>query len=423
MSESLRIAIIGGGASGFFAAITAKETNPSADVYIFEKNPQMLVKVGLTGGGRCNLTNSFRNVTDLKQVYPRGHKLMKRLFKQFDYADTIKWFERRGVPLYVQDNECVFPKSDDAQTIISCLTSQARQVGVKMVAGYNLKQITPCEDSSRYTLQFSSKPTADGCNKLIEKTFDRVAFTMGGMPKKDNLQMFSSLGMMVEAPVPSLFPLVVTDKAFCELSGTAVADVSLSIPSTKFRVQGSLLVTHTGMSGPVVLKLSSHAARYLSEHQYVCAVSVNWLAQLGREDVEKQLKQFAISNPKKQLSTINPFALPSRLWHYLLVKSHLVLDRKWAEVGKKSINHLIEVLTNDQYPINGRGKYKEEFVTCGGLALNNVNLNTLESKQHPNLFFAGELLDIDAVTGGFNLQAAWTTGYVVGKHISNLSNE
>ena len=417
MSESLRIAIVGGGASGFLAAITAKEINPSAEVYIFEKNPKMLVKVGLTGGGRCNVTNSFRHVTDLKQVYPRGHKLMKRLFNQFDYKDAIQWFERRGVPLYVQENECVFPKSDDAQTVIDCLISHARQAGVKLVAGYNLKQIVSCEESLQYKLLFSTKPTTGGCSEMIEKTFDRVVFTMGGMPKQEGLQMFSSLGLKVEAPVPSLFPLVVTDKAFCELSGTAIAEVSLSIPSTKFRVQGSLLVTHSGMSGPAVLKLSSHAARYLSEHQYVCAVSVNWLVQLSRQEVEDRLKQFAIINPKKQLSTINPFILPSRLWHYLLEKSHLPLDRKWAEVGQKAFNQLIEVLTNDQYQINGRGKHKEEFVTCGGLALSNVNLNTLESKLHPHLFFAGELLDIDAVTGGFNLQAAWTTGYVVGKHI------
>ena len=417
MSESLRIAIIGGGASGFLAAITAKEINPSAEVYIFEKNPKMLVKVGLTGGGRCNVTNSFRHVTDLKQVYPRGHKLMKRLFNQFDYEDAVQWFERRGVPLYVQENECVFPKSDDAQTVIDCLISQARQAGVKLVAGYNLKQIVPCKESLQYKLLFSTKPATGGCREMVEKTFDRVAFTMGGMPKQEGLQMFSSLGMKVEAPVPSLYPLVVTDKAFCELSGTAIAEVSLSIPSTKFRVQGSLLVTHSGMSGPAVLKLSSHAARYLSEHQYVCAVSVNWLVQLSRQEVEDRLKQFAIINPKKQLSTINPFTLPSRLWHYLLEKSHLPLDRKWAEVGQKAINQLIEVLTNDQYQINGRGKHKEEFVTCGGLALSNVNLNTLESKLHPHLFFAGELLDIDAVTGGFNLQAAWTTGFVVGKHI------
>lgn len=418
MSESLRIAIIGGGASGFLAAITAKEINPFAEVYIFEKNPKMLVKVGLTGGGRCNVTNSFCNVTDLKQVYPRGYKLMKRLFNQFDYADAVQWFERRGVPLYVQENECVFPKSDDAQTVIDCLISHARQVGVKLVAGYNLRKIMPCKDSSQYKLLFFVKQSTGGCGEMIERTFDRVAFTMGGISKQEGMQMFSLLGMKVEPPVPSLFPLVVADKAFCKLSGTAIAEVSLSIPSTKFRVQGPLLVTHSGLSGPVVLKLSSHAARYLSEHQYICGVSINWLVQLSRQEVEERLKQFAIINPKKQLSTINPFVLPSRLWHYLLEKSHLPLDRKWAEIGQKAINHLIEVLTNDQYQINGRGKYKEEFVTCGGLALSNINLNTLESKHHPHLFFAGELLDIDAVTGGFNLQAAWTTGYVVGKYIA-----
>lgn len=418
MSESLRIAIIGGGASGLLAAITAKETNPSIDVYVFEKNPRMLVKVGMTGGGRCNLTNSFRDVTDLKQVYPRGHKLMKRLFNQFDYSDTIKWFERRGVPLYVQDNECVFPKSDDAQTIIDCLITQAHQLGVKLLPGYNLKQIIPCKESLNYQLLFSSKQHKDGGCNMVEKTFDRVAFTMGGLPKNEGLQIFSSLGMAIETPVPSLFPLVVADKAFCELSGTSVSVTIVSIPSTKFRVQGPLLITHSGMSGPAVLKLSSHAARYLSEHQYACSLAVNWLAQLSREEVAKQLTQFIMVNPKKQLSTINPFALPSRLWYYLLDKALLPQERKWAEMGKKSINHLIEVLTNDQYQINGRGKYKEEFVTCGGLAISNVNLNTLESKQYPHLFFAGELLDIDAITGGFNLQAAWTTGYVVGKHIA-----
>lgn len=425
MSESLHIAIIGGGASGFFAAITAKETYPSSEVCIFEKNAKMLMKVGLTGGGRCNLTNSFRDVTDLKQVYPRGHKLMKRLFNQFDYADTMQWFEQRGVPLYVQDNQCVFPLSDDSQTIIDCLVTQARKLGVKLFSGYNLKRITPCENTSQYKLLFSTQQTSNVGKEdaMVEKEFDRVAFTMGGIPKVEGLKMFSSLGLNCQMPVPSLFSLVVADKEFCQLSGTAVAEAMISIPSTKFRVEGSLLITHWGMSGPAVLKLSSHAARYLSEQQYRCRVSINWIHQSNRGEVEELLRLFIMEHSKKQVSTINPFTLPSRLWHYLLIKAHLPLERKWAEVGKKSFNQLIEVITNDQYEITGRGMYKEEFVTCGGLSLSNINLNTLESKLHPHLYFAGELLDIDAVTGGFNLQAAWTTGYVVGKHIGDSDKE
>ena len=399
------IAIIGGGAAGFMAAITARRTNPSCKVTIFERAQKVLAKVEITGGGRCNVTNSFAAISDVKQAYPRGHKLMKRLMKTFSHEDTYKWFEKHGVPLVTQEDECVFPKAQDSHAIIDCLMRQANELGVTICHRYRLTDIHKLEDE-RLKLEFENG---------THRVFHRAIITTGGSPNGRGLQYLAQLGHEIEAPVPSLFTFNIKDRAFCDLMGTVVDPVVTTIPGTKLRAQGPLLVTHWGVSGPAALKLSSYAARLLAENDYKTPLAISWTGERARQEVEENLLKLQAANPRKQLATLHPFGLPSRLWLYILSKLGLEPAKPWAEVGRKTLNRMIETLVNDQYTIAGKGTFREEFVTCGGVSLSSINSKTLESKVCPNLFFAGEVLDIDAITGGFNLQAAWTTGVVAGQ--------
>lgn len=403
----VNVAIVGGGASGFFAAIIAKSKNPNANVTIFEKNQKALAKVMITGGGRCNLTNTFEDISDLKHAYPRGYKLMKRLFKQFDYHEVYKWFEDNGVPLVTQEDLCVFPKSQEASSIVNCLVNKARRLGVNVMTGYKLEKTIQTEDG-RFMLYFKNGQT---------QIFDRVAITTGGSPNINDLNHLRELGHEIETPIPSLFTFNIADKKVLALMGTVVNPVMTSISSTKFRSQGPLLVTHWGFSGPAILKLSSHAARYLHENNYNVDISVNWTNVANRSEIEEYIKKIVSENPNKQLASLRPYDMPSRLWTYIIDKLCISREKKWAELGKSGINRIIEALTNDIYHVSGKGAYRDEFVTCGGVSLSNIDYHTLESKICPHLFFAGEVLDIDAITGGFNLQAAWTTGYIVGQNI------
>ena len=406
----LHIAIIGGGAAGYFAAIEAKRNCPSADITIFEKNQKMLAKVEITGGGRCNLTNSFQGISDAKQAYPRGHKLMKRLFKRFDHRSTYQWFEREGVRLSTQEDECVFPVSQSSHSIINCLTGLATQLGVKQNTQHRLTAISQNEDQS-WLLAF-----ANG----VEARFDRVAITTGGSHNGKGLRMFALLGHDITQPIPSLYTFNINDRGLLQLMGTVVEPVVASIPGTKFRAEGPLLITHWGMSGPADLKLSSHAARHLSECGYQSAIAINWTGESRRSVAEEEIGGIAACNAQKLLATIRPFNIPSRLWLYIISRTGHKAEQRWGEIGKKNLNRIIETLTNDIYQIAGRGKARDEFVTCGGVSLESIDLHTLESKVCKGLFFAGEVLDVDAITGGFNLQAAWTMGHVVGRHIGEL---
>lgn len=403
----VNVAIVGGGASGFFAAIIAKSKNSNANVTIFEKNQKALAKVMITGGGRCNLTNTFEDISDLKHAYPRGYKLMKRLFKQFDYHEVYKWFEDNGVPLVTQEDLCVFPKSQEASSIVNCLVNKARRLGVNVMTGYKLEKTIQTEDG-RFMLYFKNGQT---------QIFDRVAITTGGSPNINDLNHLRELGHEIETPIPSLFTFNIADKKVLALMGTVVNPVMTSISSTKFRSQGPLLVTHWGFSGPAILKLSSHAARYLHENNYNVDISVNWTNVANHSEIEEYIKNIVNENPNKQLASLRPYDMPSRLWTYIIDKLCISREKKWAELGKSGINRIIEALTNDIYHVSGKGAYRDEFVTCGGVSLSNIDYHTLESKICPHLFFAGEVLDIDAITGGFNLQAAWTTGYIVGQNI------
>ena len=392
----MKTAIIGGGAAGFFLAIQLKEMRPEMEVTIFEKSKRVLAKVEISGGGRCNYTNSFAEVKDLSEVYPRGHRLMKRLMKGFSQKDAYEWFEHHGVRLTTQEDQCVFPMSQDSHTIINCFLAETRRYGIEVL----------------------TETKIDSLDQL--SGYDFIAVTTGGSPKAEGLRWLGDMGHELESPVPSLFTFQIADKALHALMGTVVEDVVTMIPGTKLRAQGPLLITHWGMSGPAILKLSSYGARLLAEQNYQAPLAVNWT---GMRDVEviSQLDEIIIRNPQKQLKTIAPCGLPLRLWGYLLEKCLGERSNgRWGSLNKKELNRLTNLLSGgDGYRIAGRAPFKDEFVTCGGIDLSAVNPSTLESRHVPHLFFAGEVLDIDGITGGFNFQAAWTTAYTVACAIVN----
>ena len=386
----MRTAIIGGGAAGFFLAINLKEMMPTMEVTIFEKSKKVLAKVEVSGGGRCNCTNSFEAVRDLSQVYPRGHRLMKRLFKTFDYHDAYSWFENHGVRLVTQDDACVFPASQDSHTIINTFLLYAKRLGVEILTERKITSLDELKD------------------------YDFIIVTTGGMPKT----MLPMVSEPVEEPVPSLFTFNINDDDLRALMGTVVEEATAYIPGTNFKASGPLLITHWGMSGPAILRLSSYAARELHDHQYQMPLAVNWCSEKDAT-VQAELQAIIAQHPQKQLATIRPFNLPTRLWAYLLEKT--LGERaqyRWQHLTQKDLNRLTNCLCNDSYQIAGRAAFKDEFVTCGGISLAAVDTNTLESKHLPRVFFAGEVLDIDGVTGGFNFQAAWTTAYVVAQAIA-----
>ena len=404
-----RIAIIGGGAAGFFLAVNLKERAADAEVCIFEKSRKVLAKVEISGGGRCNCTNSFAEVSDLKIVYPRGDKLMKRLMKVFSHKDAYRWFEERGVPLVTQEDQCVFPKSQDSHSIINCLTAYAHRLGVKVMRSCSCTSIAP--DGEGFSLTFK---TEEGART---ERFDKVAVTTGGSPQRQGLEWLEKLGHSICEPVPSLFTFNINSPSLRKLMGTVVENASASIPGTKFRCTGPLLITHWGMSGPAILKLSSHGARHLAENDYRSPLIVNWTGESNTDSVIERIAETAQENAQKQLSSVRPYAIPQRLWDYLTEKCDMKREKRWGELGRKGINRIANILTNDTYNIEGKSAFREEFVTCGGVSLSSVNMSTLESKHCPGLYFAGEVLDIDAVTGGFNFQAAWTTAYTVAQNI------
>ena len=386
----MKTAIIGGGAAGFFLGINLKEMCPEMEVTIFEKSKRVLAKIEISGGGRCNCTNSFAEVGDLSEVYPRGHRLMKRLMKGFSQEDAYNWFERHGVRLTTQEDQCVFPMSQDSHTIINCCLAEAR----------------------RHNIEIRTEAKIDLLEQLSD--YDFIAVTTGGSPKADGLRWLRDLGHEIETPVPSLFTFQIADEALHALMGTVVENVVTLLPGTKMRAEGPLLITHWGMSGPAILKLSSYGARLLAEQHYQAPLAVNWTKRRDTE-VLTLLNEVMIRNAQKQLKTVPPCGLPSRLWVYLVEKCLGERSNgRWGSLNKKELNRLANLLSGgDSYQIVGRAAFKDEFVTCGGISLSAVNPATLESRHVPHLFFAGEVLDIDGITGGFNFQAAWTTAYTV----------
>lgn len=380
-----RIAIVGAGAAGCFVAQRIRELCPDVSVVLFEAQDRPLKKVAVTGGGRCNLTNSFQLVTDLREVYPRGHQLMKRLMYSWNQWDTMSWFEEHGVRLVTQEDECVFPQSQRAMEIVGVLRR-----GLDIRCGNRV-----------------------GLDDLQD--YDAIVVTTGG---SRNFSWLESSGVEIVPPVPSLFPLRLEPSGLEQLSGALVEDSVASIAGTKFRAEGITLITHNGVSGPCILRLSSYAARYLSEQSFQAPLVMNWLGDVTEDDALELLHSMATENAQKLVCNTHPGQLTSRHWEFLVSRAGIGREVRWSGVGRKQMNRLASVLTADRYKITGRVPYKEEFVTAGGVSLRSVDSSTLECKSRPGLYFAGEVLDVDGVTGGFNLQAAWTMADAVARAVA-----
>jgi len=401
----MKIGIIGGGAAGFFSAIAAKENYPTASVTIFEKSRKLLSKVKISGGGRCNVTNGCTSISELCKAYPRGGRSLKKVFHVFNTKHTMEWFQSRGVPLVIQDDQCVFPVSQDSQSIIDCFLKECRRLGVLIKTQAGVKAIEQTEQGIELHFVDDEQKT---------ESFDKVIVTTGGSPKQSGLAWLEAINHKIEPPVPSLFTFNMPNEKVTQLMGVVVEKAIVAIQGTKLKSEGPILITHWGMSGPSILKLSAFGARLVNEMDYSFKVQVNWCNKQRSDEVMRTLDAVVMQSPNKLLANVKPYGLSERLWLFLLDKCDLSSRKKWGELGKKGLNKLTNVLTNDVYQVKGISKFRDEFVTCGGVSLKNIDLNTMQSKVCPNLYFAGEVLDIDAITGGYNLQAAWSTGFVAG---------
>lgn len=402
----MEVAIIGGGAAGFFAAIAVKEKHPGAHVVIYEKSPKVLSKVKISGGGRCNVTNAVSHISELIKAYPRGGNSLKKLFHRFSNRDTMQWFESRCVPLVTQEDGCVFPAAQDSRMIINCFLNEVRRLGVEIQTSSGISELV--SKNIKWKLVFQQKD-----RESLE--YDKVIVTTGGCARLEGFDWLRKTGHRIEPPMPSLFTFNMPDTPVTRLMGVVVEDVEISLERSRFSSSGAVLITHWGMSGPAVLKLSSFAARELNKRNYEFNIYVNWLGRISRDEAFFLLEEVAVKHSKKMIGNYRPFALPERLWIFLIEKCGFPGNKKWAEIGKKGLNRLLETLVHDCYPVTGKSTFRDEFVTCGGINLKDMDMKTMQSKVAPNLYFAGEVLDVDAITGGFNLQAAWTTGFIAGQ--------
>ena len=406
MKIQKHIGIIGGGAAGFFSALSVKQHHPEYEVTIFEKSAKTLAKVKISGGGRCNVTNATFENKELAKFYPRGGSHLRKAFEQFNAKSTMDWFAERNVPLEILSDNCVFPKSNESQSIIDCFLKEAKvkDVNIKIQTGIN--QIEILGDST-FLL------------KSNDEVFivDKVIVTTGGHPKRVSLEWLERLGHSIIEPLPSLFTFNMPKNPICEFMGNVVEETTVKIEGTKLTAKGPLLVTHWGMSGPAILKLSAWGARILADKNYQFSILVNWLDERKEDDLRSEMNKIIEQHGGKMIGNLNPFPMTSRLWNFLLTKTEISAERRWNEVGKKGINKLINTLLNDRYEVSGKTTFKEEFVTAGGISLDDVDFSTMQSKVVPGIYFAGEVLDIDGVTGGFSFQAAWTTGWIAGKNV------
>ncbi|MGN0201417.1 MAG: aminoacetone oxidase family FAD-binding enzyme [Candidatus Cryptobacteroides sp.] len=402
----MKIAIIGAGAAGSICAIELKRRLPCAEVEVYEAGRKPLAKVAVTGGGRCNLTNSFEGIRSIAEAYPRGTTLMKRLLRNFGHEKTLEWFGNEGIRFVLQEDHCYFPASQDAMEIVNMLCLRMRQEGVRIHTGHKASAIARKEDGS-YVISFEGRS---------DESAEYVVVATGGCPAGPGLGLSALPGIDVVPPVPSLFSFNIKDKNLTALMGTVVEDVCVAFAGTAYSAGGALLITHWGMSGPAILKLSSYSARHLASKGWKGRLLVNWTG-MKEQEAREALKRLAEGQMNRQIANTHPAAIPVRLWEHILGKAGARSDIRWSELGSKGFNRLVNVLVNDEYEVTGKSRFKEEFVTCGGVSLDCLNPATLESRANPGLYFAGEVTDVDAITGGFNLQAAWTMGYTVAEAI------
>ncbi len=399
----MKVAVIGGGAAGFFAAIQA--SGPGREVTLFEKTPKLLSKVKVSGGGRCNVTHRPMEISKLVKNYPRGEKFLKKVFRHFSIEDTFKWFESKGVKLKIEPDGRVFPVSDSSQTIMDCLQKEALSCGVKLHIATGIKELNR---------------TKSGYELITEKgayRADAVIIASGGHPKSEGYQFLKSLNHKIVDPIPSLFTFNTPGETLRELMGISVSDGLVKIEGTKLNYRGPILVTHWGISGPAVLKLSAFGAEWLHEHDYHARAIINWNAEFGENDYLENLTNYMKLHPNRKVYSHALFDVPSRLWEHFAEKSGIEEGQVYGNLPKKLLNRLVQNLFCYILEVKGKTTFKEEFVTAGGISLEEVDPDSMQSIYHPNLFFAGEVLNLDGITGGFNFQAAWSTGFLAGKSV------
>ena len=401
------VIIAGGGAAGFFTALNAAERNPTLKIAILERGKEVLSKVRVSGGGRCNVTHACFIPNDLVKFYPRGEKELRGPFNRFCSGDTIEWFEKRGVELKIEEDGRMFPITDSSQTIIDCFLAEAKKYKVDILTGQSIQSLYNAETHWKIQTQSDTFTTP----KLVMAT--------GSNPKM--WEMMQQLGHTIVEPVPSLFTFNIKDSRIKDLMGVS-AQAGVKVKGSKLEASGPLLITHWGMSGPGILRLSAWGARELAGKQYRFAIIVNWLNDADFTECEETLKELKQEHAKKTVGKFCPFDFPKRLWETLVTASGLTLETRWADLTKNQTQALAGQLTQGEYQVNGKSTFKEEFVTAGGITLKEINFKTMQSKLYQNLYFAGEILDIDAITGGFNFQNAWTGGFIAAESIVEKAN-
>lgn len=425
-----RLTVIGGGAAGFFCAVNAARMHPSLEVIILEKTSKLLSKVKVSGGGRCNVTHACFDIADMIRHYPRGANFLKKAFHQFFTTDTIQWFQERGVPLKTEADGRMFPVTNSSQSIIDCLMKEANKYGVEIRMMSEVRSLK-YEVGSRKS-EVGSQNSDDATNNeqrqftlelsdLRLLTSDFVCIASGGYPKASQFEWLKQQGHTIAEPVPSLFTFNMPGNAITKLMGVSVPDAHLKITGSNLSAKGPLLITHWGMSGPAVLRLSAWGARELAVGNYHFAVIVNWLPEYNEHTLREKIQQLRFDMAAQKIINRNPFNLPQRLWQYLLEQSGINEDKRWADLPAKEQNKLITNCCAQEFKVQGKTTFKEEFVTAGGIQLSEVDVNTMQSKTVPRLFFAGEILDVDGITGGFNFQHAWTSGFIAAKAISQMA--
>ena len=409
------LVVIGGGAAGFFCAINAARLDRSLRITIIEKSNKLLAKVKVSGGGRCNVTHACFDISEMSKCYPRGQHFVKKAFHQFFTIDTIKWFEEKGVKLKAEEDGRMFPVTDSSQTIINCLLREANKFGVEILMNREAKNLSRV--NGEWTIRLSD-------SQLL--TSDFVCIASGGYPKSSMFDWLKELGHAIEEPVPSLFTFNLPRHPITKLMGVSVEKAKVKIipmaTGTKLEEEGPLLITHWGLSGPAVLRLSAWGARELGVKGYEFSVVVNWLPEFNEQSLKEKFHQLRTGKGLQKMINKNSFGLPSRLWEFLAEQSGIKNEWRWADLPSAEQNRFIKNLCSYACDVKGKTTFKEEFVTAGGIKLNEVDANTMMSKKHPNLFFAGEVLDVDGITGGYNFQHAWTTGWVAAKTISRLGD-
>ncbi|MDQ6756787.1 MAG: NAD(P)/FAD-dependent oxidoreductase [Bacteroidota bacterium] len=401
-----KLIVIGGGAAGFFSAINAAAFNPDLEIMIIEKTTKLLSKVKVSGGGRCNVTHSSFSIAEMMKSYPRGENFVKKAFHQFFTSDTINWFGKRGVQLKTEPDGRMFPVTNSSQTIIDCLMKEVNKYGIKILMNREVRQLKI--ENGKWRIDFANDE-----NMLA----DYVCIASGGFAKSLQFNWLKELGHTIEEPVPSLFTFNIPNDPIKELMGISVEKAIVKIIGTKFSQQGPLLITHWGLSGPAVLKLSAFAARELHKVNYDFKILVNCLPVYNEQTLKEKFLQTRKELAAQKIINRNPFFLPQRLWEYFLQQSGINQNIRWADLPAKQQNILIKILCAQEFHVKGKTTFKEEFVTAGGIKLNEIDANTMQSKIVPNLFFAGEVMDVDGITGGFNFQHAWTSGWIAGKVI------